>query len=151
MDHIFDNAALKAASGAPLAIHPDDEYRLAGENVYGFVIEFSSAHKENRHASSCGSGIGSSTSCTRRGTPEGSVCLYEEGHAILLSGHVWFAGSYGCTDLPGGSDKRMVASLARLAREMPDAVRVLPGHGAADGRSPASDHGWSASRPRAAC
>jgi glyoxylase-like metal-dependent hydrolase (beta-lactamase superfamily II) len=55
--------------------------------------------------------------------------LYEERHALLLSGDVLFAGSYGRTDLPGGSDEAMVASLARLARDLPDGVRVLPGHG----------------------
>jgi hydroxyacylglutathione hydrolase len=42
---------------------------------------------------------------------------------------VLFAGTYGRTDLPGGDDAAMVASLSRLARELPAAVRVLPGHG----------------------
>ena len=64
------------------------------------------------------------------GHTEGSVCLYEERLALLLAGDVLFAGSYGRTDLPGGNDEQMVASLARLAREIPPAVRVLPGHGA---------------------
>ncbi|HEY4768842.1 MAG TPA: MBL fold metallo-hydrolase, partial [Candidatus Limnocylindria bacterium] len=63
------------------------------------------------------------------GHSEGSVCLYEERHALLLSGDVLFAGSYGRTDLPGGDDAAMVASLARLARELPPGIRVLPGHG----------------------
>ncbi|MBA3587023.1 MAG: MBL fold metallo-hydrolase, partial [Chloroflexi bacterium] len=39
IDHIFDNAPLVRASGAPLAIHPDDAYRLEGKNNYGFEIE----------------------------------------------------------------------------------------------------------------
>jgi glyoxylase-like metal-dependent hydrolase (beta-lactamase superfamily II) len=63
------------------------------------------------------------------GHSEGSVCLYEERRSLLLSGDVLFAGSYGRTDLSGGNDDQMVASLARLAREIPPAVRVLPGHG----------------------
>jgi glyoxylase-like metal-dependent hydrolase (beta-lactamase superfamily II) len=63
------------------------------------------------------------------GHTEGSVCLYEEGRGLLLSGDTLFAGSYGRTDLTGGNDEQMVASLARLAREIPEAVRVLPGHG----------------------
>ena len=63
------------------------------------------------------------------GHTEGSVCLYEERRGLLLSGDVLFAGSYGRTDLPGGNDEQMVASLARLARDIPHAVRVLPGHG----------------------
>ena len=64
------------------------------------------------------------------GHSEGSVCLYEERHRLLLAGDVLFAGTYGRTDLPGGNDEQMAASLARLAREVPPAVRVLPGHGA---------------------
>jgi glyoxylase-like metal-dependent hydrolase (beta-lactamase superfamily II) len=64
------------------------------------------------------------------GHTEGSVCLYEERHALLLAGDVLFAGSYGRTDLPGGNHDQMVSSLARLAREIPGHVRVLPGHGA---------------------
>ena len=63
------------------------------------------------------------------GHTEGSVCLYEERLGLLLAGDVLFAGSYGRTDLPGGNDEQMVASLARLAREIPASVRVLPGHG----------------------
>jgi glyoxylase-like metal-dependent hydrolase (beta-lactamase superfamily II) len=63
------------------------------------------------------------------GHTEGSVCLYEERAGLLLAGDVLFAGTYGRTDLPGGNDDDMVASLARLARELPPTVRVLPGHG----------------------
>ena len=64
------------------------------------------------------------------GHTEGSVCLYEERLGVLLTGDLLFAGSYGRTDLPGGDDELMVASLARIAREIPASVRVLPGHGA---------------------
>ena len=39
IDHIFDNAPLLRASGAPLAIHPEDAYRLDGRNNYGFDLE----------------------------------------------------------------------------------------------------------------
>jgi glyoxylase-like metal-dependent hydrolase (beta-lactamase superfamily II) len=63
------------------------------------------------------------------GHTEGSVCLYEERLGLLLSGDVLFAGSYGRTDLPGGNEEQQVASLARLARDIPPSVRVLPGHG----------------------
>ena len=56
--------------------------------------------------------------------------LFSKNEAILFGGDVLFAGSIGRTDLPGGDDAAMVASLARLARELPPGVRVLPGHGA---------------------
>jgi hydroxyacylglutathione hydrolase len=49
---------------------------------------------------------------------------------VLLSGDLLFAGSIGRTDLPGGSDEEMKASLRRLCT-LPDGYRVYPGHGEA--------------------
>jgi glyoxylase-like metal-dependent hydrolase (beta-lactamase superfamily II) len=129
VDHIYDNAPLKRASGAPLAIHPDDAYRLDGRNSYGFAVEPSTPDRDLREGEQLRVGNLVFDVLHTPGHTEGSVCLYEERHALLLSGDVLFAGSYGRTDLPGGSDADMVASLARLARDLPDGVRVLPGHG----------------------
>ncbi|MGH2408190.1 MAG: MBL fold metallo-hydrolase, partial [Candidatus Limnocylindrales bacterium] len=49
---------------------------------------------------------------------------------LLLSGDTLFAGAWGRTDLEGGSEESMAASIARLARLEPS-LRVLPGHGPA--------------------
>lgn len=130
IDHIFDNGPLMRASDAPLAIHPDDAYRLSGRNNYGFEIEAVTATHELREGEQVRIGDLVFDVLHLPGHTEGSVCLYEERRALLLTGDVLFAGSYGRTDLPGGNDEQMVASLARLAREIPEAVRVLPGHGA---------------------
>ena len=130
VDHVFDNAPLVRASGAPLAIHPDDAYRLDGRNNYGFDVEPSIATQDLREGEQVRIGALTFDVLHTPGHTEGSVCLYEERLALLLAGDVLFAGSYGRTDLPGGNDEQMVASLARLAREIPPAVRVLPGHGA---------------------
>lgn len=129
IDHVFDNAPLMRASGAPLAIHPDDAYRLDGRNSYGFDVEPSVASRELREGEQVRIGDLVFDVLHAPGHTEGSVCLYEERHELLLSGDVLFAGSYGRTDLPGGDDAQMVASLARLSREIPAGVRVLPGHG----------------------
>jgi glyoxylase-like metal-dependent hydrolase (beta-lactamase superfamily II) len=129
VDHIFDNAPLKRASGAPLAIHADDAYRLDGRNSYGFEVEPATAERELHEGEQVRIGDLVFDVMHTPGHTEGSICLYEERHALLLSGDVLFAGSYGRTDLPGGSDEAMVASLERLARDLPDGVRVLPGHG----------------------
>ena len=129
IDHIFDDAPLVQASGAPLAIHPDDAYRLDGRNSYGFEIQAVRATRELAENEQVRIGDLVFDVLHLPGHTEGSVCLYEERLALLLSGDVLFAGSYGRTDLSGGSDEQMVASLARLAREIPPEVRVLPGHG----------------------
>ena len=129
IDHIFDDAALMRASEAPLAIHPDDAYRLEGRNNYGFELEAVTATVDLREGEQLRIGDLVLDVLHLPGHTEGSVCLYEERRGLLLSGDVLFAGSYGRTDLPGGDDERMVASLARLARDIPEDVRVLPGHG----------------------
>ena len=129
IDHIFDNAPLMRGSGAPLAIHPDDAYRLDGRNSYGFDIEPALASVDLLEGQQLRIGDLVFDVLHTPGHTEGSVCLYEERHALLLTGDVLFRGSYGRTDLPGGDDAAMVTSLARLAADLPSAVRVLPGHG----------------------
>ena len=119
IDHIFDNAPLMRASGTPLAIHPDDAYRLEGRNNYGFEIERSVATQDLREGEQLRIGDLVFDILHTPGHSEGSVCLYEERLGLMLSGDVLFAGSYGRTDLPGGNDEQMVASLARLARDIP--------------------------------
>ena len=129
IDHIFDDAPLMRASDAPLGIHPEDAYRLDGRNTYGFEVEAVTATQHLREGEQVRIGDIVFDVLHTPGHTEGSVCLYEENLGLLLSGDVLFAGSYGRTDLPGGDGEQMVASLARLARQIPGPVRVLPGHG----------------------
>lgn len=129
IDHIFDDAPLMRGTDAPLAIHPDDAYRLDGRNTYGFELQPVTATHDLTEGEQVRIGDLVFDVLHLPGHSEGSVCLYEERRALLIAGDVLFAGSYGRTDLPGGNDEQMVASLARLAREVPPAVRVLPGHG----------------------
>jgi glyoxylase-like metal-dependent hydrolase (beta-lactamase superfamily II) len=129
IDHIFDDAPLMRASEAPLAIHPDDAHRLQGHNNYGFELESVTATVDLREGEQVRIGDVVLDVLHLPGHTEGSVCLYEERRGLLLSGDVLFAGAFGRTDLPGGSDEQMVSSLARLADAIPGPVRVLPGHG----------------------
>jgi hydroxyacylglutathione hydrolase len=129
IDHIFDDAPLMRASEAPLAIHPDDAYRLEGRNNYGFDLEAVTATVDLRGGEQLRIGDLVLDVLHLPGHTEGSVCLYEERRRLLLAGDVLFAGAFGRTDLPGGDEVAMVESLGRLARDLPASVRVLPGHG----------------------
>lgn len=67
------------------------------------------------------------------GHTRGSSCFIVEEHgepSILLSGDTLFAGSVGRSDLPGGDEKILRASLVKL-RDLPDGMKVFPGHGPA--------------------
>jgi glyoxylase-like metal-dependent hydrolase (beta-lactamase superfamily II) len=63
------------------------------------------------------------------GHTEGSTFYIADG--LALSGDVLFAGSIGRTDLPGGDQAIMDATLKRLAKELDPALKVIPGHGPA--------------------
>jgi hydroxyacylglutathione hydrolase len=131
-DHIGDNAAVAAHTGAEIAVHPLDRERLtepqplfapfdippsvpAVELAEGGLIRFGEIRLRVLHTP---------------GHTEGSVCLFAEDEATLFSGDTLFAGAWGRVDLPGGDADAMVASLARLTG-LEDQVAVLPGHGEA--------------------
>jgi len=131
-DHIGDNAAVASATGAQIAVHPDDRDALvhpqplwapfeippsipAVELAEGGEIRFGSIRLRVLH--------------TPGHTP-GSVCLHAVDEGLLLSGDTLFAAGWGRTDLPGGSEEAIAESLGRLSELEPPTL-VLPGHGAA--------------------
>ena len=131
-DHIGDNAAVAAHTGADIAVHPLDRDRLehpapisapfdippsvpAVELAENGMIRFGTIRLRVLHTP---------------GHTEGSVCLLAEDDGILYSGDTLFAAGWGRVDLPGGDAGAMVESIARLTG-LEDTVTVLPGHGAA--------------------
>jgi len=131
-DHIWDNAALKEATRARLAIHRADAYRLdvarrprtslpehapssipddlieEGPLRYLADVELSALHTP--------------------GHTEGSTCFYLPADGVVFTGDLLFAGNIGRVDLPGGDAQAMDRSLARVA-QLPPGTRVYPGHG----------------------
>lgn len=63
------------------------------------------------------------------GHTQGSICLYLPDHSLLLAGDTLFAGSIGRTDLPGGDTATLLRSIHHKLLALPDATRVVPGHG----------------------
>ena len=60
------------------------------------------------------------------GHSKGGICLY--GSGALFSGDTLFAGTYGRTDVPGGSEEEILGSIKKLMK-LPDGTIVYPGHG----------------------
>ena len=62
------------------------------------------------------------------GHTKGSCCFYNKDAGILLSGDTVFYGSYGRTDLKGGSEVDMIKSLSAIKEKIPGSTLVYPGH-----------------------
>jgi glyoxylase-like metal-dependent hydrolase (beta-lactamase superfamily II) len=59
---------------------------------------------------------------------KGSVCFYLPGEKALFSGDTLFHLGIGRTDMPGGSERTIDASLRKLL-SLPPETKVYPGHG----------------------
>jgi glyoxylase-like metal-dependent hydrolase (beta-lactamase superfamily II) len=94
---------------------PDDVRELAD----GSVVDVAGLSFRVEHAP--GHTAGSVVFRTADGGPSGEP--------MMFAGDLVFAGSIGRTDLPGGDDDAMRASLARVVLGSADQTVVLPGHG----------------------
>ena len=72
------------------------------------------------------------------GHTPGSCCCYEEDEDVLFSGDTLFDQGMGRTDLPGGDENALYASLRRLS-DLAPSTRFYPGHGP---DSTIEDQGW---------
>jgi hydroxyacylglutathione hydrolase len=129
-DHIGDNAPLSAATGALIAAHIEDRHGLEHPTAASapFPVPPSIPAIDLAEGSRIKFGEIDLQVLHTPGHTEGSVCLLANGERVLFTGDTLFAGAWGRTDLPGGSDEQMVDSLTRLSA-MPTDLRVLPGHG----------------------
>lgn len=129
-DHMGDNAALAEHTGADIAIHPLDRYRLESPSAKfaPFPIPPCVAAVDLAEGGEIRFGEIRLRTLHTPGHTEGSVSLWAADDGILFSGDTLFAGGWGRVDLPGGNSEQMVESLIRLAG-FEDALGVFPGHG----------------------
>lgn len=129
-DHIGDNAAVSAATGAQIAVHIADRHGLEHPQPIGapFPIPPSVPAVELMEGSKIRFGEITLDVLHTPGHTEGSVCLRASTEGLLFTVDTLFAGNWGRTDYPGGSDEQMVDSLGRLSALTED-LKVLPGHG----------------------
>lgn len=156
LDHTFSVTPVCAARGVPAYLHPADREMLA-DPVKGlsadlrqlFGGQFRWAEPEDVRPLPDGGTITIAgleiTVDHAPGHTGGSVLFRLPGSdadpPLCLSGDVLFAGSIGRTDLPGGDDAAMRASLRDRILPLADETAVLPGHGPATtiGRERASN------------
>jgi hydroxyacylglutathione hydrolase len=147
LDHLWTVAPLAGANGIPAFVHPADRHLLT-DPLAGFAPEARAAfgwlrlqEPDDVRELADGQVIElAGLRVTVDHTPG-----HTAGHVTfrlpaeeqpkgaepprLLAGDLVFAGSIGRTDLPGGSMRDMLASLATRFLTLPDETVVLPGHG----------------------
>ncbi len=135
IDHIGGAALLKKATGAPVFLNQKDLGLLNMMEIQAGWLGVATPEVAPPDASAeDGLAIGlSSLPAEVLHTPghtPGSICLLFPEQHLLLAGDTLFAGSIGRTDLPGGDGRQILRSLRDRLLVLPDATRVLPGHGA---------------------
>ncbi len=130
-DHIADVPKLKAQTEVPVYAHvKENEILMRGELNYSKnfglgLIEFS-ADQLIKDGQELDFGWIKFTVIHTPGHTKGGVC-YLNGDT-MFTGDTLFAGSMGRTDLYGGNDEHMKASLQKLSM-MDENINVYPGHG----------------------
>lgn len=132
IDHVLGVAAVKAATGAPIYLHPADRalYDRAPLQAAWMGIRSDPLPPPDRPlAAGDRLPIGSCAFEVRHtpGHSPGSVSFV--GAERVFVGDVLFAGSVGRTDLPGGDWPTLQASILRELLSLPDSTIVHAGHG----------------------
>lgn len=133
VDHVGGLSEMKAETGAPIYLHPDEleMYRAAPRQGQMFGIPVDPLPDPDifvEDGETIELGNLEAEVLYLPGHSPGGIGFYFEEQGVIFSGDVLFAGSIGRVDLPGADREKMGASLERLA-ELPDDVRVLSGHG----------------------
>jgi hydroxyacylglutathione hydrolase len=134
-DHTDANGAIVQATGASLALHPEDRPLLeasGGAALFGMHADPSPPPDLELHDGdeiNVGT-LGFKVLHTPGHTP-GHVCFYEADEGTLFDGDVLFYRGVGRTDLPGGSWQQLLESIQGVLFALPDNTIVYSGHGPA--------------------
>jgi glyoxylase-like metal-dependent hydrolase (beta-lactamase superfamily II) len=134
-DHIMGLGEIRGEAADGVSIHPGDEDCLVNPSknlsaLMGSSAAFGGADSKLGDGDVLTIGNMSVRVIYTPGHTKGGCCFYasEGKDALLISGDTLFARSVGRTDLPGGDEGALAASLGKL-EGLPDATPVYPGHG----------------------
>jgi len=130
-DHVGGNAALRAATNAPIYLNTEDLFLLDATSGTRFGLPPTDPFEYE--AMDAGDVTFMGARCTVIHTPghsPGSLSFYFPDQGILFSGDVLFHRDTGRSDLPGGSRPVLENETIRgKLYKLPDATVVYPGHG----------------------
>lgn len=132
LDHAMGVGEVKAATGAPVYLHPLDRglYQALPKQGEWFGVRVEPQPEPDEEFVDGQRLTVGRTEFTVRHTPghsPGSVSFV--GPGIVIGGDVLFSGSIGRTDLPGGSMAELMQSIQSVFLTLPDSTVVHSGHG----------------------
>ncbi len=132
IDHIMGVAAVHAATGAPIHLHPLDRPIYDALPQYGAWVGMRlerppAPERDLRPGERLRVGGFEFEVRFTPGHSPGSVSFLGEG--MIFGGDVLFNGSVGRTDLPGGDPTALMNSIQTQFLSLPDSVVVHSGHG----------------------
>jgi glyoxylase-like metal-dependent hydrolase (beta-lactamase superfamily II) len=136
-DHIAGVGELKAAFPAAAVCCPAGDQAMLtdpGKNlsgVFGFDVTVDPPDELLQPGQTLAMENLEWTLLDTSGHSPGSLSYYCAQAGVVLVGDALFAGSIGRTDIPGASEPELLARIKANLLSLPDATRVLPGHGPA--------------------
>lgn len=134
IDHIGGAQQLKAATGAPVYMNQSDAElaRHLDMQAAWLGVQTPPQPEIDVNATDGSTLHVGGTEFQVRHTPghtQGSLCLFAPAEHLLVAGDTLFRDSIGRTDLPGGNDRQILASIHDQLLPLPDDTLVIPGHG----------------------
>ncbi len=131
-DHIGALKEVKDATGAPVAIHPEDAMYIEGSRRGGFGFPQQAPIKPDRllnEGDTIDIGSLSFQVIHTPGHTQGGICLYTDG--VIFTGDTLFRYSIGRYDMPGGNGRQLLENIASKLMTLPETTVAYPGHGPA--------------------
>lgn len=133
LDHVLAAGKIKAATGAPIYLHRDDQFLwdIVDQQCAMFGVPYEDKlpepdrYIEDDQDLGCCSGVAIHTP----GHTPGSVSFWFEDHKTLIAGDTLFRGSIGRTDLWGGDFSQIEKSIRERLYSLDDDATVITGHG----------------------
>ncbi|MBC2703876.1 MBL fold metallo-hydrolase [Desulfobacula sp.] len=131
-DHVSANKRMKEATGAQIAIHPEDEPMLheLSQSALMFGLSSENSPPADILLEDGDEVIFGEITLQVIHTPghsKGGISLYTKGH--LFSGDTLFSGSIGRTDLPGGDYDTLISNIREKLLIFDEDTIVYTGHG----------------------